>query len=61
VRAVVLGREGFHNDPADGFIVAAALVGGHTLLTADRRILGRPGELPRIDVRTGSAGGFPID
>ena len=33
VRAVALGREGFHRDPADRFIVATALLGGHTLLT----------------------------
>lgn len=51
VRAAVLGREGFHNDPADRFIVATALVGGHTLLTADRQILDWQGDLPRIDVR----------
>ena len=39
VRAVALGREGFHRDPADRFIVATALLGGHTLLTTDREIL----------------------
>ena len=51
VRAVALGREGFHKDPADRFIVATAVVGGHTLLTTDREILAWPGGLHRIDVR----------
>ena len=53
VRAVALGQEGFHRDPADRFIVATALLGGHTLLTTDREILAWPGELPRVDVRRG--------
>lgn len=52
VRAATLGREGFHNDPADRFIVATALVGGHTLLTADRAILDWGGDLRCVDVRT---------
>ena len=39
---------GFHSDPADRLIVATALE-GHHLLTADRRILGWPGKLNRID------------
>lgn len=51
VRAAVLGRDGFHNDPADRFIVATALVGGHTLLTSDREILDWSGDLRRIDGR----------
>lgn len=51
VRAVALGHEGFHKDPADRFIVATALVGGHTLLTTDRRILAWDGGLHCIDVR----------
>ena len=55
VRAVMLGREGFHNDPADRFIVATALVGGHTLLTTDREILAWPGDLHRVDVRHGAS------
>jgi len=51
VRAATLGRDGFHNDPADRFIVATALVGGHTLLTADRAILDWGGDLRCVDVR----------
>lgn len=51
IRAVELGREGFHQDPADRFIVATALIGGHTLLTIDQEILDWPGDLRRIDVR----------
>ena len=51
VRAVALGREGFHRDPADRFIVAAALLGQHTLLTSDSEILAWRGDLHRIDVR----------
>ena len=53
----MLGREGFHNDPADRFIVATALVGGHTLLTTDREILAWPGDLQRVDVRHGESAG----
>lgn len=37
----------FHRDPADRLIVATAL-GGHRLVTADRRILEWPGPLARI-------------
>ena len=51
VRAVALGREGFHGDPADRFIMATALLGGHTLLTTDREILAWRGGLHRVDVR----------
>ena len=39
----------FHADPADRLIVATALVGGHQLVTADRRILAWPGPLLRLD------------
>ena len=38
----------FHADPADRLIVATAL-GGHRLVTADRRILDWPGSLDRMD------------
>lgn len=41
------GLEDFHRDPADRLIVATAL-GGHRLVTADRRILEWPGPLARI-------------
>lgn len=37
-----------HGDPADRLIVATAL-GGHRLVTADRRILDWPGNLDRLD------------
>ena len=37
----------FHGDPADRIIVATAL-GGHRLVTADRRILEWPGALHRL-------------
>ena len=57
MRAVMLGREGFGNDPADRFIVATALVGGHTLLTTDREILAWPGDLHRVDIRHGGSAG----
>ena len=40
----------FHADPADRIIVATAL-GGHTLLTADERILAWNGNLRRVDAR----------
>ncbi len=40
-----------HGDPADRLIVATALE-GHTLLTADQRILDWPGALVRIDARS---------
>ncbi|MCY4623991.1 MAG: type II toxin-antitoxin system VapC family toxin [Chloroflexi bacterium] len=39
-----------HRDPADRFIVATAL-GGHDLLTSDRRILDWQSELVRVDAR----------
>ena len=38
---------GLHGDPADRIIVATAL-GGHRLITADRRILEWPGSLNRL-------------
>ena len=38
-----------HGDPADRLIVTTALVGGHQLVTADRRILAWPGPLRRLD------------
>ena len=37
-----------HGDPADRLIVATALQ-GHQLVTADRRILGWPGQLNRLN------------
>ena len=40
--------EGLRGDPADRLIVATALE-GHQLVTADRRILGWPGKLNRMD------------
>lgn len=51
LRAVRLGEEGFHRDPADRFIVATALIGGHTLVTSDQQILAWSGPLPRVDSR----------
>ena len=48
IRAVAL--ENFHPDPADRLIVATAL-GGHRLITADRRILEWPGRLDRLSAR----------
>ncbi len=57
LRAVRLGEEGFHRDPADRFIVATALVGGHTLVTSDQQILAWSGRLPRIDARRGDPTG----
>ena len=41
---------GLHADPADRLIVATAL-GGHTLVTADERILSWSGTLSRMDAR----------
>ncbi|MDE0320190.1 MAG: type II toxin-antitoxin system VapC family toxin [Acidimicrobiaceae bacterium] len=51
LRAVRLGDEGFHRDPADRFIVATALIGSHTLVTSDQQILAWPGTLQRVDSR----------
>lgn len=42
--------EDFHGDPADRIIVATAL-SGHTLVTADHRILSWSGRLGRLDAR----------
>ena len=42
------GLADFHADPADRLIVATAL-GGHRLVTSDRRILGWSGSLRRLD------------
>ena len=48
----IAARAGFlmdlHGDPADRIIIATALE-GHELVTADRRILGWPGRLSRMD------------
>lgn len=41
----------FHDDPADRFIVATAVLTGATLLTADQRILEWQGSLRRQDAR----------
>lgn len=41
---------GFHADPADRLIVATAL-GGHRLVTADKRILSWSGRVSRLDAR----------
>ena len=46
IRAANLAR--MHNDPADRFLVATAL-GGHRLVTADRRLLEWPGAISRLD------------
>ena len=39
-----------HADPADRIVLATAL-GGHRLVTSDRRLLGWPGDLSRLDAR----------
>ena len=49
IAAVELGD--FPADPADRIIAATASLGGATLLTADERILGWSGSLPRHDAR----------
>ena len=43
--------EGLPADPADRIITATALLRGHTLLTADERILGWSGTVFRQDAR----------
>ena len=43
---------GLHDDPADRFIVATALIHGATLITADERLLDWRHTLPRHDART---------
>jgi len=44
--------EGLPGDPADRIITATALLRGHTLLTADRRILDWRGNVHRQDAHT---------
>lgn len=39
VRASMLETTGFHGDPMDRLITATAMVGDHTLVTADRKIV----------------------
>ncbi len=43
--------DNLHRDPADRFIVATAITGGTTLMTADAGILGWTGDLARSDAR----------
>ena len=43
--------DGLPGDPADRIITATALLQGHTLLTADQRILGWSGAVLRLDAR----------
>ena len=43
--------DGLPGDPADRIITATALLRGHTLLTADQRILGWSGTVRRQDAR----------
>ena len=38
IESSMLGTSGFHGDPLDRFIAATAVVGGHSLVTADRQI-----------------------
>ena len=49
VRALELA--GLHDDPADRFIVATALVHGATLMTADQRLLDWQHAMERHDAR----------
>ncbi|HEX7327624.1 MAG TPA: type II toxin-antitoxin system VapC family toxin [Casimicrobiaceae bacterium] len=49
VRALDLA--GLHDDPADRFIAATALLHGAALVTADDRLLAWGGTLPRYDAR----------
>lgn len=49
VRALELS--GLHEDPADRFIVASALLHGAALMTADERLLGWHSALERLDAR----------
>lgn len=49
VRALDLS--GLHDDPADRFIVASALVHGAALMTADDRLLDWPHAMQRHDAR----------
>ena len=38
IESSLLGTSGFHGNPIDRFIAATAIVGGHSLVTADRQI-----------------------
>jgi len=38
IESSMLGTSGFHGDPLDRLIAATAVVGGHSLVTADRQI-----------------------
>ena len=38
IESSLLGTSGFHGDPMDRLIAATAIVGGHSLVTADRQI-----------------------
>lgn len=49
IRATELS--GLHGDPADRFMIAAAVVEGATLMTADERLLGWNHALDRVDAR----------
>ena len=50
---MVIGREGFHNDPAARFSAATALVWRYTQLTPGREILSWHGDPQRVGVRRG--------
>ncbi|HMN79337.1 MAG TPA: type II toxin-antitoxin system VapC family toxin [Burkholderiaceae bacterium] len=47
-----LDLTGLHDDPADRFIIATALIHGATLVTADQRLLDWRHPLDRHDART---------
>jgi PIN domain nuclease of toxin-antitoxin system len=49
IRATDFGN--LHHDPADRFILASALLGNATLITADEAILRWRGEVKRLDAR----------
>jgi PIN domain nuclease of toxin-antitoxin system len=51
VAARALDLSGLHDDPADRFIVAAALIHGAMLMTADKRLLDWRHALERHDAR----------
>ena len=50
VAAVAAALPDMHGDPADRLIAATAL-GGHVLVTSDRRLLAWPGGLDTLDAR----------